>query len=299
MAASENSPTNLTTRPELVQIGQISGAPIFAGRRIGGGVSGTMKNIIFAADGPKPKIVLGDAVNNDIQRSGCCPHATDICRRAWRSPLTIRSPRSPGAGVGVSDGSSSDTACGRDGVVVGEAQPDDDLGEGLGEAGVLAPDRLLADRIEAGDLGEALVSGLGHGGELLAGDRVRVGGLEGGGAVHVLDRGHRRAGGGHGVAGAELVAVPLAHVAGGPDPAPGRATPGGVGRRLEPFQAVAPLGRDHANDPDGAPQPVTDGKLDAGGDVGVADLAPVVAAQPDITSATSFSTCVKPIASRC
>lgn len=52
---------------ELVQIGQISGAPLFAGHRIGGGVSGTMKNIIFAADGPKPKIVLEDAVNNDIR----------------------------------------------------------------------------------------------------------------------------------------------------------------------------------------------------------------------------------------
>ncbi|GAA4976420.1 hypothetical protein GCM10023334_102840 [Nonomuraea thailandensis] len=52
---------------ELVAVGQISGAPIFSGRRIGGGVSGTMKNIIFAADGPKPKIVLGDAVNNDIK----------------------------------------------------------------------------------------------------------------------------------------------------------------------------------------------------------------------------------------
>ncbi|GAA0986638.1 hypothetical protein GCM10009555_064490 [Acrocarpospora macrocephala] len=52
---------------ELVQVDQISGAPIFAGRRIGGGVSGTMKNIIFAADGPKPEIVLGDAVNNDIR----------------------------------------------------------------------------------------------------------------------------------------------------------------------------------------------------------------------------------------
>ncbi|TSE15701.1 hypothetical protein B1A87_007090 [Arthrobacter sp. KBS0703] len=32
-----------------------------------GGVAGELKNLIFAADGPKPRIVLRDAVNNDIQ----------------------------------------------------------------------------------------------------------------------------------------------------------------------------------------------------------------------------------------
>ncbi|GAA4362565.1 hypothetical protein [Paeniglutamicibacter cryotolerans] len=32
-----------------------------------GGVAGDLKNLIFAANGPKPKIVLLDAVNNDIQ----------------------------------------------------------------------------------------------------------------------------------------------------------------------------------------------------------------------------------------
>jgi AbiJ N-terminal domain 3 len=31
------------------------------------GVSGAVKNIIFAADGPKPEIVLDDAINNDIR----------------------------------------------------------------------------------------------------------------------------------------------------------------------------------------------------------------------------------------
>lgn len=36
--------------------------------RIGpGGVSGELKNLIFAADGPKPEIVLQDALNNDIR----------------------------------------------------------------------------------------------------------------------------------------------------------------------------------------------------------------------------------------
>ena len=41
---------------ELVQVGDISGAPLFAPRRIGTGVRGTMKNLIFAAIGPKPEI---------------------------------------------------------------------------------------------------------------------------------------------------------------------------------------------------------------------------------------------------
>lgn len=41
-----------------------------------GGVSGEMKNLIFApAGGPKPKLVLSDAINNDVQlteNSGHC-----------------------------------------------------------------------------------------------------------------------------------------------------------------------------------------------------------------------------------
>lgn len=52
---------------EIVQIDDISGAAVFAGRRIGGGVDGTVKNLIFAADGPKPEIVLDDALNNDVR----------------------------------------------------------------------------------------------------------------------------------------------------------------------------------------------------------------------------------------
>ena len=51
---------------EIVQVDTISGAPVFAGRRIGAGVPGSMKNLIFAADGPKPEIVFSDALNNDI-----------------------------------------------------------------------------------------------------------------------------------------------------------------------------------------------------------------------------------------
>jgi hypothetical protein len=52
---------------ELVQVDDISGAPLFAPRRIGAGVRGTMKNLIFAAIGAKPEIVLTDAVNNDLR----------------------------------------------------------------------------------------------------------------------------------------------------------------------------------------------------------------------------------------
>ena len=52
---------------EVVQSGAISGAPVFAGRRIGSGVRGSMKNLIFAAVGPKPEIVLDDAVNNELR----------------------------------------------------------------------------------------------------------------------------------------------------------------------------------------------------------------------------------------
>ncbi|MFJ8744686.1 hypothetical protein ACIRL2_35585 [Embleya sp. NPDC127516] len=51
---------------ELVEVDSISGAPIFAARTIGAGVPGAMKNLIFAADGPKPEFVLGDAINNDM-----------------------------------------------------------------------------------------------------------------------------------------------------------------------------------------------------------------------------------------
>ena len=52
---------------EIGQTGDISGAPLFEGRRTGSGVRGLMKNLIFAAVGPKPEIVIDDAVNNDLR----------------------------------------------------------------------------------------------------------------------------------------------------------------------------------------------------------------------------------------
>lgn len=48
---------------EIAQTGDISGVPVFEGHRTGSGVRGSMKNIIFAAIGPKPEIVLDDAAD--------------------------------------------------------------------------------------------------------------------------------------------------------------------------------------------------------------------------------------------
>jgi very-short-patch-repair endonuclease len=46
---------------------QISGYPVYRAVRITAGVEQNVKNLIFAADGPKPKIVLEDSLNNDIR----------------------------------------------------------------------------------------------------------------------------------------------------------------------------------------------------------------------------------------
>ena len=44
------------------------------------GVAGDLKNLIFAADGPKPRIVLRDAINNVIEIV-----AAEYCRRVVRA----------------------------------------------------------------------------------------------------------------------------------------------------------------------------------------------------------------------
>jgi hypothetical protein len=60
--------------PELLRLGR-DVAAVYDDNRIlnhliglngPGGVRGEMKNLIFAADGPKPRIVLRDAINNDL-----------------------------------------------------------------------------------------------------------------------------------------------------------------------------------------------------------------------------------------
>ncbi|WP_339236274.1 hypothetical protein MKX40_22315 [Paenibacillus sp. FSL R5-0517] len=45
---------------------QISGYPLYAILKNSKGVKGEFKNLIFAADGPKPEIVISDSINNEI-----------------------------------------------------------------------------------------------------------------------------------------------------------------------------------------------------------------------------------------
>lgn len=52
---------------ELRHVEEQSGYPVYALVSIRDGVSGRAKNLIFAADGPKPELVLEDAVNNDVR----------------------------------------------------------------------------------------------------------------------------------------------------------------------------------------------------------------------------------------
>jgi len=49
---------------------QMSGCPVYKATRLQGGVPSPVKNLIFAAKGPKPDIVLLDALNNDIGITG-------------------------------------------------------------------------------------------------------------------------------------------------------------------------------------------------------------------------------------
>lgn len=51
----------------LREVSQISGKSIYKLMRLKGGVSGSVKNLVFAANGPKPEIILADAVSNDIK----------------------------------------------------------------------------------------------------------------------------------------------------------------------------------------------------------------------------------------
>lgn len=51
---------------ELAPVSQTSGYPVFRVVKRGG-VAGHCKNLIFAANGPKPELVLADALNNDIR----------------------------------------------------------------------------------------------------------------------------------------------------------------------------------------------------------------------------------------
>lgn len=54
-------------RLELRAVSDMSGQAVYETLRVQDGVAGRAKNIIFAANGPKPEIVLPDAINNDVQ----------------------------------------------------------------------------------------------------------------------------------------------------------------------------------------------------------------------------------------
>nr|WP_042178953.1 hypothetical protein [Kibdelosporangium sp. MJ126-NF4] len=77
---------------EIVPVHAISGAPVFVGQRVGRCVPSSMKNLIFAADGPKPKIVASDALNNGFvamrATASVAPRSPDV------QPWTSSSPSS-------------------------------------------------------------------------------------------------------------------------------------------------------------------------------------------------------------
>jgi very-short-patch-repair endonuclease len=52
---------------ELQEYQYISNHPVYRVVKTRGGVDGDVKNIIFAANGPKPEIVLTDSINNNIE----------------------------------------------------------------------------------------------------------------------------------------------------------------------------------------------------------------------------------------
>jgi len=59
----------------LRETSQLSGKSVYNLMRLKGGVLGSVKNLVFAANGPKPEIVLADAVSNDIkivEHEDCC-----------------------------------------------------------------------------------------------------------------------------------------------------------------------------------------------------------------------------------
>lgn len=51
----------------VLAIGSDSGYPVFEVVALRSQVSGTMKNLIFASNGPKPELVFRDAINNDVE----------------------------------------------------------------------------------------------------------------------------------------------------------------------------------------------------------------------------------------
>ena len=51
----------------LTRVDDVSGYPVYGVRAQGQGGRGKPRNLIFAANGPKPEIVVGDALDNEIR----------------------------------------------------------------------------------------------------------------------------------------------------------------------------------------------------------------------------------------
>jgi len=56
----------------------------------GGGVSGAIKNLIFAANGPKPELVLRDAINNEVEITKNAEHCLVFDRPVPADGLTFQ-----------------------------------------------------------------------------------------------------------------------------------------------------------------------------------------------------------------
>jgi hypothetical protein len=65
----------------------------------GGGVAGPVKNLIFAADGPKPELVLRDAINNQIEIVANAEHCV-----VYDRPVAADGPRSQHSSPGGASG---------------------------------------------------------------------------------------------------------------------------------------------------------------------------------------------------
>ena len=72
----------------LEETDNLSGVPVFAISCPGGGVKGRPKNLIFASNGPKPEILLSDAVDNDIQIATNAKYVLVYDRLITRTGLT-------------------------------------------------------------------------------------------------------------------------------------------------------------------------------------------------------------------
>jgi hypothetical protein len=62
----------------------------FVAQARGAGVAGNMKNLIFAADGPEPRFVLRDAINNDLEPIANEKHCLVYDRPLGSDALTLR-----------------------------------------------------------------------------------------------------------------------------------------------------------------------------------------------------------------